>query len=393
MFSDQNTLATDTEYMWQAIRLAEKGLYTCMPNPRVGCVLTRNHQVIGRGWHHQTGKNHAEINALQQAGDQAHGACAYVTLEPCSHYGRTAPCAKALIDAGISRVVVGMEDPNPKVSGNGVALLHQAGIAVTTGLLHTEVRQLNKGYIRRMQTGMPWVRCKMAMSFDGRTAMASGASKWITGPEAREDVQRLRGRSCAIITGIGSILADNPSMTFRAKESGLPTDDALLAKQPVRVVLDSNLRILPTAKLFSLPGPVIIACSTIAKDRKERFYTEVASQRKRECNNSENTLEVLELPQTMGQVDLPALLKVLGSRGCNEVLIEAGATLAGYAITHSLVDELWVYMAATLMGSKAKPLFDLPLDTMSERLPLKFNDVRAVGEDWRFIATLNHHFR
>ncbi|MCY4329311.1 MAG: bifunctional diaminohydroxyphosphoribosylaminopyrimidine deaminase/5-amino-6-(5-phosphoribosylamino)uracil reductase RibD [Endozoicomonadaceae bacterium] len=379
--------------MSQAVRLAKRGLYTCMPNPRVGCVLTKNNQVIGQGWHHQTGKNHAEINALQQAGGQARGACAYVTLEPCSHYGRTPPCAKALIRAGIAKVVVAMEDPNPEVSGKGTALLRQAGITVVSGLLQAEAEQLNPGYIRRMKTGIPFVRCKMAMSFDGRTAMASGESKWITGAEAREDVQRLRGRSCAIITGIESVLADDPAMNFRAEASGLTIDSALSARQPLRIIVDSSLRTPVTARLFSVPGPVIVICGHVNKVQQQKFYADVMSRRKKKLHESESHLEVIELPGASGQIDLPGLFRLLGERQCNEILIEAGATLAGYAIKHALTDELWIYMAAVLMGSAAKPLFNLPLEKMSDKLLLKFNDVRPIGQDWRFIATIKRSLK
>lgn len=375
--------------MSRAIQLARKGLYTCMPNPRVGCVLDKAGQVVGEGWHHKAGKGHAEVNGLREAGDKALGATAYVTLEPCSHYGRTPPCAQALIDAGVKRVVIGMIDPNPQVAGEGVAMLKEAGLIVETDLMSQEAHALNPGFIKRMETGRPFVRCKMAMSLDGRTAMASGESKWITGPDARADVQRLRGQSCAIITGIGSVLKDNPSMTFRHEESGLHEDTVIAARKPLRVVVDTKLRIPKEARLFSCDGPVLVVCGAVGERAVSTFLEGVNTFRFRNNTDSENVTEVLELPGTGGGVDLSALLQELGRRECNEVLLETGATLAGAAIDAALVDELWVYMAPVLMGSDAKHLFDLPLVRMSEKVRLQMKSMRAIGQDWRLVATFD----
>ena len=366
----------DNQYMARALRLAERGLYTTMPNPLVGCVLVKADKVVGEGWHLRAGEGHAEVNALAAAGTGAKGATAYVTLEPCSHTGKTGPCAQALIDAGIERVVYGMEDPNPLVAGRGLDLLDAAGIEVSGALMEESARALNRGFIHRMQSGLPRVTSKSAMSLDGRTAMASGESKWITNPKARADVQRLRARSCALITGVDTILFDHPQYTVRAAELGLAAEEARLAaaKQPLRVIVDSSLR-LPQKSLILQGGGRILLVHNNADAAL--------------CEGWPDRVELLSLPGKglhEGRVDLLALLKELAKRECNEVLLEAGATLSGGFMRRGLVDELVVYLAATLMGSAARPLFELPLDTMAGKLELKITDVRAVGDDWKITA-------
>lgn len=364
--------AVDFDFMAHALRLAERGLYTTMPNPRVGCVLVKDGQVIAEGWHVRAGESHAEVNALRAAGDHARGATAYVSLEPCSHTGRTGPCAQALINAGIARVVYAMEDPNPLVSGDGIAMLRAAGVQVNGSILEDDARALNLGYIKRMERKLPYVRCKLAMSIDGRTAMESGESKWITGPKARADVQRLRARSCAIISGVDSILQDNASLTVRADELDLPNAQEAAAKQPLRVILDSTLRLSRNALLFKQASPILLVHN--------------GSVDAAQCEVWPEFVELLALPAKDGRIDLSALLRELAKRQCNEVLVEAGATLAGSFLRRGLLDEIIIYMAPKLLGSNARPLFDLPLDTMSSSLALKIKDIRAVGRDWRITA-------
>ncbi|WP_211828045.1 bifunctional diaminohydroxyphosphoribosylaminopyrimidine deaminase/5-amino-6-(5-phosphoribosylamino)uracil reductase RibD [Kistimonas asteriae] len=362
----------DRGWMARALQLARKGLYSTMPNPRVGCVLVRDGRRVGEGWHVRAGDGHAEVNALAMAGDNACGSTAYVTLEPCSHQGRTPPCAQALIDAGVSRVIAAMRDPNPRVDGGGFQRLEQAGITTASGLLEEEAKALNPGFIARMVSQRPLVRCKLAMSLDGRTAMASGESQWITGPDARSDVQQWRAQSCAIVTGVGSILQDDSSLTVRPAE--LHVDDPELAaeKQPLRVVLDSSLSIPLTAKILQQPGKTLVVTAHPDREKQNALQSE--------------GVEVVELPAPDGRVDLVALMTLLGQRECNEVLVETGATLAGSFLQAGLLDELLVYMAPVLMGSAARPLFDLPLGNMSDRIPLTMTDVRRIGQDLRLIA-------
>jgi diaminohydroxyphosphoribosylaminopyrimidine deaminase/5-amino-6-(5-phosphoribosylamino)uracil reductase len=362
----------DFDFMAQAFRLAERGLYTTMPNPRVGCVLVKDGQIIAEGWHIRAGEAHAEVNALRAAGEDARGATAYVSLEPCSHTGRTGPCSQALIDAGVARVVYAMEDPNPLVSGDGIAMLRAAGVQVDGSLLEDDARALNPGYIKRMERKLPFVRCKLAMSLDGRTAMESGESKWITGPKARADVQRLRARSCAIISGVDSILQDNSSLTVRVDELDLPNAQEAAAKQPLRVILDSTLRLSRNALLFKQPSPILLVHN--------------GSVDAAQCEGWPEFVELLALPAKDGRIDLTALLRELAKRQCNEVLVETGATLAGSFLRRGLLDEIIIYMAPKLLGSNARPIFDLPLDTMSSSLALKIKDIRAVGRDWRITA-------
>tara|TARA_R110000822_G_scaffold92753_2_gene213906 strand:- start:13655 stop:14788 length:1134 start_codon:yes stop_codon:yes gene_type:complete len=364
----------DSRMMARALQLAYKGLYTTEPNPRVGCVLVLQGEVVGEGWHVQAGEGHAEVNALAQAGSRARGATAYVTLEPCSHTGKTPPCAEALIEAGVARVVAAMQDPNPLVSGKGLARLQEAGVEVECGLLEVEARALNPGFIKRMQTGMPFVRIKLAMSLDGRTAMANGESQWITGPDARADVQRLRARSGAVISGADAVLQDDSALTVRAAELGLPEAEAAAAaaRQPLRVLVDGRLRVPLENRLFREAGPLLVACRLL-RGRVQGYVFAGA--------------ELLTLPDAAQEhVDLKALLQELAKRGCNEVLVESGASLAGAFLNAGLVDEIVVYMAPRLLGSRARPLLELPFDNMAEAMQLDVTDMRVVGRDWRITA-------
>ncbi|MEH6501016.1 MAG: bifunctional diaminohydroxyphosphoribosylaminopyrimidine deaminase/5-amino-6-(5-phosphoribosylamino)uracil reductase RibD [Pseudoalteromonas distincta] len=364
----------DSRMMARALQLAYKGLYTTEPNPRVGCVLVLQGEVVGEGWHVQAGEGHAEVNALAQAGSRARGATAYVTLEPCSHTGKTPPCAEALIEAGVARVVAAMQDPNPLVSGKGLARLQEAGVEVECGLLEVEARALNPGFIKRMQTGMPFVRIKLAMSLDGRTAMANGESQWITGPDARADVQRLRARSGAVISGADAVLQDDSALTVRAAELGLPEAEAAAAaaRQPLRVLIDGRLRVPLENRLFREAGPLLVACRLL-RGRVQGYVFAGA--------------ELLTLPDAAQEhVDLKALLQELAKRGCNEVLVESGASLAGAFLNAGLVDEIVVYMAPRLLGSRARPLLELPFDNMAEAMQLDVTDMRVVGRDWRITA-------
>lgn len=364
----------DLRFMWRAIRLADKGLYSTHPNPRVGCILVKNGEIIAEGWHKKAGGPHAERVALAIAGDSARGATAYVSLEPCCHHGRTPPCTDGLIEAGVSRVVAAMEDPNPLVAGKGLAALKEAGIAAESGLLEAEARALNPGFVKRMTQGLPYVRCKLAMSLDGRTAMASGESKWITSGAARQDVQRLRARSEAIVTGIGTVLADDPSLNVRLQPSELPgldADESVI--QPVRVVLDSRLRMPSDRKMLQLPGQTLVICT----DQNPTHAIKLESA----------DALVYEAPESDGHVDLASAFAYLADQEINEVLLETGPTLAGSALHAGLVDELVIYMAPHLMGDSARGLFSLPaLRHMHERLDLEIIDIRAVGKDWRITA-------
>lgn len=360
--------------MARAIALARRGLFTTDPNPRVGCVLVRAGRVVGEGFHRRAGGPHAERNALAQAGGDARGATAYVSLEPCCHHGRTPPCTQGLIEAGVGRVIAAMRDPNPRVAGQGLERLSAAGVEVEQGLLETEARALNPGFIQRMEQGRPYVRCKLAMSLDGRTAMAGGESQWITSPAARADVQRLRARSSAIVTGVETVLADDPFMNVRlnaAELSGMYPDDPV--RQPLRVVLDSHLRMPPTARMLALPGTTLVLHTGGRPAIADALRAAGA--------------ELAQVPAARGRVDLAAALSHLAGREINEVLLETGPTLAGAALARGLIDELVVYLAPHLMGDGARGLFHLPgLERMEQRVGLEFIDVRAVGPDWRITA-------
>ncbi|KTC38584.1 MAG: bifunctional diaminohydroxyphosphoribosylaminopyrimidine deaminase/5-amino-6-(5-phosphoribosylamino)uracil reductase RibD [Pseudomonas sp.] len=359
----------DAHYMARALELARKGRYTTHPNPRVGCVIVRDGEVVGEGWHVRAGEPHAEVHALRAAGDKARGATAYVTLEPCSHHGRTPPCADALVTAGVARVVAAMQDPNPQVAGRGMRRLAEAGIAVHDGVLEHEARAINKGFLKRMEHGLPYVRVKLAMSLDGRTAMASGESQWITGPAARSAVQRLRAESSVVLTGADTVLADGARLTVRAAELGLDAELTALAmtRPPLRVLIDGRLRVPLDAPFFKA-GPALVAtCAAV-----EEQYA--------------NGPECLIVPGPDGQVDLHRLLLELAARGVNEVLVEAGPRLAGAFARQGLVDEYQIFVAGKFLGSSARPLLDWPLAQMSEAPLLKIIEMRAVGDDWRVTA-------
>lgn len=357
-------------WMSKALQLARQGIYTTHPNPRVGCVIVKNNQLIGQGWHQRAGEPHAEVYALRQAGEQAKGATLYVTLEPCSHYGRTPPCAAALIKAQLAHVVVATQDPNPLVAGKGLTLLTNAGIKVTCGILAAEAIALNRGFIKRMQHGLPYVSIKLAMSLDGRTAMANGESQWITGQAARSEVQRIRAQSSAIMTGADTVLYDNAKLTVRASELGLDQAATELALQrvPLRVLLDTKARV-GLDKAFYQTGQSLTfsnqpAPAGLALDQ-----------------------EWLTLPTEQGHLNLRQVLTCLAQDyQVNELLVEAGASLAGALTVAKLVDEYLIFMAAKWMGSAARPLLQLPLTTMNEAIALAISDIRAIGADWLITA-------
>ncbi len=356
--------AADHEFMAQALRLAERGLCSTTPNPRVGCVLVRDAAIVGEGWHERAGGPHAEVHALQAAGAAAAGATAYVTLEPCSHHGRTPPCCEALLAAGVQRVVAAMPDPNPLVAGQGLAWLRDAGLAVESGLLAAEARELNIGFVSRMERGRPWVRLKAAASLDGRTALHNGHSQWITGEAARADGHVWRSRACAILTGIGTVRDDDPQMTVRMADT---------TWQPLRVLVDSRLEVDLQARL--LRGGALVASAHPNPDKE-------AELRDRGC-------EVLHLPDAAGKVDLLALIAHLAERGINEVHVEAGARLNGSLIRAGCVDELLVYLAPSLLGDAAGMLEGLVLDALDDRVRLKFHAADRVGDDLRILARLS----
>ncbi|MEH6448181.1 MAG: bifunctional diaminohydroxyphosphoribosylaminopyrimidine deaminase/5-amino-6-(5-phosphoribosylamino)uracil reductase RibD [Oleispira sp.] len=378
---------SDQHYMALAIQLAKQGLNTTSPNPRVGCVLVKNDEIIGQGFHLKAGQGHAEVNAIadaKQRGNETKGATAYVTLEPCSHFGRTPPCAQGLIDAQVARVVGAMTDPNPEVAGNGFNMLRAAGIEVVDNCLAAESAKLNPGFIKRMSMAgtktkpVPYVRLKMATSLDGRTAMQSGESQWITGPEARAEVQKIRAQSCAIICGADSVLIDDPSMNVRISSDG-SDDFSQEIRQPLRVIIDSQHRVLPDAKMFTLAGKVMIASPIAAKHRISSEHCDVTYLLAKTSANSDSQ-----------QVDLTSLLEQLASQGINEVLVETGAKLAGAFIQQDLVDELVMFTAPTLLGSDARPAFNLPFAKMDQQIRWSWHDVRMVGNDLKLILKRQH---
>ncbi len=353
--------AEDRAYMADALRLAERGRYGAHPNPMVGCVLVRDGEVIGRGWHERSGEAHAEVNALTEAGAAAKGATAYVTLEPCSHHGKTAPCAEALVAAGVGRVVAAMRDPFPTVSGSGFDRLAEQGIDVSFGLFEAEARVLNAGFLARVERGFPRVTLKLAASLDGATAMASGESQWITGAAARLDVQRLRARSGAIMTGVDTVISDDPSLNVRSGDGYV---------QPSRVILDSTLRLPPSARLLSLPGETLVYCRADVAPRQ------IPGAR------------VVSVATDNRRVSLPAVLADLAKRQVNDVLIEAGATLAGAALRAGVVDQVVIYQAPHMMGSETRPLLRTPgLLELGSRYELAIEDLRRIGADLRIVAT------
>lgn len=349
--------ADDHRYMARALQLAARGLYTTTPNPRVGCVIVKNNEIVGEGWHQRAGTAHAEIHALQMAGGAARDAAVYITLEPCSHHGRTPPCVEALVGAGVARVVAAMADPNPLVAGQGIQLLTQAGIQAETGLMEADARALNPGFISRMTRSRPWVRLKTASTLDGKTALANGQSQWITGEAARADVQKLRARACAILTGSGTLLIDNPRMTVR---------DLDIGRQPLRIIVDSKLRTPPSAAIL----PALIACATSQPDTHTALSAAGA--------------EIIELPDTHGRVDLTVLMVELARRGINEVHVEAGAALSGALLEAGLIDEWIAYIAPMVLGHDARGVFKLPpLESLEHAARFCLKGARQVGGDLR----------
>lgn len=382
--------AADSKWMAHALRLAERGLYTTSPNPRVGCVLVKDGASIGEGWHQYAGEPHAEVHALRAAGEAARDATAYLTLEPCSHHGRTPPCADALIQAGVARVVVAVQDPNPQVAGTGIKRLRAAGIAVDVGLMESVAQELNIGFFSRMTRGTPWLRCKIAMSLDGGTALHNGISKWITSEAARQDVQHWRARSCAVLTGIGTVLADNPQLNVRAfaKEEEAPPlvkngqEGLPRVRQPLRVLLDSKLKLPLTAKiLHHLPSP-----PARGGEGFSLIYTATHDEQK--ISALENLgAQIVILPNAEGRVDLSAALRDLAARGCNEILLEAGSKLNGAFLHAGMIDEFVLYIAPQLLGDMARGVAQLgELTALDQRVELNWRDVRNVGKDLRVVA-------
>ena len=392
--------------MARAITLAKKGHYTTSPNPRVGCVIVRDDKIIGEGFHIKAGDGHAEVNAIRHAKNNqdthlnnqdthtnnrathsnnqdthlTKGATAYVTLEPCSHFGKTPPCAQALIDNGIAKVIIAMVDPNPQVSGNGIAMLKTQGIEVLSGLLSQEAQKLNVGFIKKMTTKMPYVRCKLAASLDGKTAMKSGESKWITSKDAREDVQRLRAQSCAVITGCDSVLFDDAKMNVRWNALGELKNDYVESsiRQPVRIIIDSKNRLTPDLAIFNECSPIIIFNASLEKQKQwPHFVKHVVMPT---VNNDSDDK----------YLDLKAVLHYLAENGMNDILLESGASLAGAFIEQNLVDELILYQAPKLMGGDGKSLMTMPhIQVLANAKTLKYSDVRMVGCDIRLTAQLN----
>jgi diaminohydroxyphosphoribosylaminopyrimidine deaminase/5-amino-6-(5-phosphoribosylamino)uracil reductase len=365
----------DHTYMTRALQLAEQGLYSTTPNPRVGCVIVKDGKIIGEGAHLKAGEPHAEVFALRQAGEKSKGATAYITLEPCNHTGRTPPCSQAIIDAGITKVIVAMQDPNPQVAGSGLAHLQAHNIEVATGLMESQARDLNPGFISRMTKNLPFVRSKIAASLDGKTALNNGASQWITSEPARLDVQHWRARSCAILTGIGTVLADNPSMSVRKTPSpsmGEGWGEGAAIRQPLRVIVDSQLQTPIDAKILQ-GGNVLIAFASDAQHKSTQLLNAGA--------------ELLCIPNDAGKVCLETLLSHLASREINEVLVEGGEGLDGALLAQNLIDELLIYYAPKLMGSAAKGMFALPaLTAMNQTINLQIIDMRQIGVDIRLRA-------
>ncbi|WP_116473797.1 bifunctional diaminohydroxyphosphoribosylaminopyrimidine deaminase/5-amino-6-(5-phosphoribosylamino)uracil reductase RibD [Zobellella maritima] len=371
MFSQQ-----DARWMARALELARLGRFTTSPNPAVGCVLVQDDELVGEGFHQQAGGPHAEVFALREAGHRARGATAYVTLEPCSHHGRTPPCAQGLIDAGVARVVAAMVDPNPQVAGRGLSMLRDAGIQAQHGLMAAEAARLNTGFIHRMQTGRPRVTVKLASSLDGRTALANGQSKWITGPDARRDVQKHRALSCALLSGADTVLTDNASLNVRWQElpvslCGDYPQDRL--RQPLRVIIDGQNRLTPDLALFNIPSPILLIRGAVT-------------------GGLPKWVEECSLPRGEdGKVRLDALLDELGRRQINSLWVEAGARLCGALLTQGLVDELILYQAPKLMGHPARGLFELPeFEAMAQVPELSFSDCRRLGPDIKITAKVKN---
>ena len=368
---------TDQQMMSRAIALAKRGRYTTTPNPMVGCVIVNNGDIVGEGYHYQAGQPHAEVFALRQAQQRAQGATVYVTLEPCSHHGRTPPCAEALINAKVARVVCAMVDPNPVVAGRGIALLQAAGIRVDVGVLALEAQALNPGFIKQMTHQMPYVELKLAASLDGRTALANGASKWITGPKARSDVQQFRACAGAILSTSATVIADNPSLNVRWSELDASVQQQYpqsALRQPIRVIIDSQNRLTPEYQLFNLPGETILARTTLGTEAWP------------------DSVQQWQIPTQINsnQLDLMALMSRLATYGINHIWVEAGASLAGALLQQQLVDSLILYQAPKLMGSDSRGLIDITgLTSMTQTPLLTITDVGVIGVDIRIMATVN----
>lgn len=367
---------TTEQRMQRAIDLAQSVL-TASPNPRVGCVIVRDGEVVGEGWHVRPGEAHAEVNALAMAGSRAAGATVYVSLEPCAHTGKTPPCADALIRAGVAEVIYASSDPNPLVAGKGLERLRQAGIRVSGPVLQDRADAINPGFIKRMTQGLPWVRCKMAMSLDGRTAMASGESKWITGTASRADVQRMRASSCAVVTGVNTVISDDPGLNVRAEQMSKADAGVVGDRQPRRVIIDSALRTPPDSKILSLSGDALLLSGRPHDQQLARFAGVDA--------------EIRNLPVLPGgRVDLHAAMHCLAQDySCNEVMLEAGPTLSGAMVQAGLVDEVIIYIGARFLGSDALPLFNLPgINRMQDHIALRITDVQQIEDDCRITARL-----
>ncbi|MDH5264748.1 MAG: bifunctional diaminohydroxyphosphoribosylaminopyrimidine deaminase/5-amino-6-(5-phosphoribosylamino)uracil reductase RibD [Betaproteobacteria bacterium] len=357
--------AEDHVLMARALALAERGRDTATPNPNVGCVIAKAGRVIGEGWHARTGEAHAEAMALAACRESPEGATAYVTLEPCSHHGRTPPCADALAAARVARVVAALEDPNPLVMGRGLAMLRVAGIRVESGLLAAQARETHRGFLARMSRGRPWLRIKSAASLDGRIALANGESQWITGEAARRDVHALRARSCAVLTGIGTVLRDDPELTVR---------HVPCSRQPRRVVIDSRLDLPVTARILAGEPPLVL---TVSEDRARREALEARGA------------EVVVVPAEGGKTDLAAVARLLAARGFNEVTVETGAKLNGSLFRAGVVDEIVLYLAPMLLGDAAQGLYALPVfERLGEAIRPRIVDIRALGDDLRITARL-----
>lgn len=362
----------DTQMMHIALALAEKGRFSTSPNPRVGCVIVQDKHIVGQGFHQKAGEPHAEVHALRQAGQSAKGATAYVTLEPCSHYGRTPPCAEGLIAAGVSKVIAAMSDPNPQVAGKGLLMLQQAGIETSCGLLETQARELNRGFLSRIERQRPFFRLKCATSLDGKTALADGKSQWITGEAARLDVQTLRAESCAVLTGIGTVLADNPQLNVRA----FPT-----IRQPIRIVLDSQLRIPLNCRLLQdHTAPVWIV--TLSQDANKLQILQTLPH-----------VQIIHAQAQQQQINLHHLAHQLAQLGVGEVMIEAGATVQTAFLTANLVDEMVLYQAPKILGNPARGLFQLPeqAQALQEYPDWQTTSVQTIGDDIKWVLRYRKH--
>ncbi|MCQ8879104.1 bifunctional diaminohydroxyphosphoribosylaminopyrimidine deaminase/5-amino-6-(5-phosphoribosylamino)uracil reductase RibD [Pseudoalteromonas shioyasakiensis] len=362
----------DHFYMSRAIELAKRGRFTTTPNPNVGCVLVKDGEIVGEGFHQLAGQGHAEVNALAMAGEQAKGAIAYVTLEPCSHFGRTPPCAEGLKNAGVRKVIAAMVDPNPQVAGKGLAILADAGIEVASGLLEPQARLLNRGFLKRMERELPFVTCKMAASLDGKTALQNGQSKWITSTKARQDVQLFRAQSCAILTGADTVLVDDAKLNVRQNELPQKLPTTLPLRQPIRVIVDSQNRLTPDLALFSIEGEIIILTTKLDKSKQWPHY-----------------VKHIVVPEKEQKVDLLAALKLLAQQQINSIWLEAGATLAGAMTEQNLIDEFVIYLAPKLLGNDAKSLLNFAtLTSMQDTVNLAIKECACVGEDIRIIADI-----